>query len=49
MKILIIPGLTLPEVPEQDLARIQKAAGHNAQIIYGGAKVALGTVDLFRR
>jgi phosphoglycerate dehydrogenase-like enzyme len=33
MKILIIPGLTLPEVPEQDLARIQKAAGHNAQIV----------------
>jgi phosphoglycerate dehydrogenase-like enzyme len=33
MKILIIPGLTLPTVPEEDLARIQSVAGNNAQIV----------------
>ena len=33
MKILIIPGLTLPHVSDEDLARIKKVAGHNAQVV----------------
>jgi phosphoglycerate dehydrogenase-like enzyme len=33
MKILIIPGLTLPEVSDADLARIRAAAGAGAQVI----------------
>lgn len=33
MKILIIPGLTLPEVSIDDLDRIQFAAGGNAQVV----------------
>jgi phosphoglycerate dehydrogenase-like enzyme len=33
MKILIIPGLTLPEVSNHDLARIHDAAGPGADIV----------------
>jgi phosphoglycerate dehydrogenase-like enzyme len=33
MKILIIPGLTLPEISETDLAQIRQVAGDNAQIV----------------
>ena len=33
MKILIIPGLTLPDVSDEDLARIKGVAGNNAQVI----------------
>ena len=44
MKILIIPGLTLPQVPEQDLARIQEAAGHNAQVVIADPKDAASHV-----
>jgi len=33
MKILVIPGLTLPEVGEGDLARIRDAAGEGADVV----------------
>lgn len=33
MKILIIPGLTLPEVSAADIERIESAAGHNASVV----------------
>ena len=33
MKILIIPGLTLPEISETDLVQIRQVAGDNAQIV----------------
>ena len=40
MKILIIPGLTLPEVSEASLNEIKKAAGDNAQIVVTTQKEA---------
>ena len=33
MKVLVIPGLTLPEVAEDDLARIRDAAGPDADVV----------------
>jgi len=60
MKILVIPGLTLPEVSTTDLARIREAAGPGAEIIVArqqdaeqyadGVEVILGLVPatLFR-
>ena len=33
MKILIIPGLTLKEVPEKDLSRLQEIVGNNGQVV----------------
>ena len=40
MKILIIPGLTLPKVSDQDLERIRQAAGDDAQIVVTSQKEA---------
>jgi phosphoglycerate dehydrogenase-like enzyme len=40
MKILIIPGLTLPEVSSQDLARVQAAAGPDAEVLVTDIKGA---------
>ncbi len=40
MKILIIPGLTLPEVSEASLNEIKRAAGDNAQIVVTTQKEA---------
>lgn len=60
MKILIIPGLTLPEVSESDLERIRQAAGADAELVVckqreavqhgADTEVILGLVpeDLFR-
>jgi len=55
MKVLIIPGLTLPEVGEDDLERIRGAAGPHAEIVVtrleeaiahvGDADVVLGFVS----
>ncbi len=33
MKILIIPGLTLKEIPEKDLNRLQEIVGNNGQVV----------------
>ena len=54
MKILVIPGLTLPEVSERDLARIRTAAGPGAEVVISkqrdaeqhaeGVEVILGLV-----
>jgi phosphoglycerate dehydrogenase-like enzyme len=33
VKILVIPGLTLPEVDEEDVGRIREAAGQGAQVV----------------
>ena len=41
MKILIIPGLTLPDVSDEDLARIKGVAGNNAQVIVSTQKEAI--------
>lgn len=41
MKILIIPGLTLPSVSEEDLGRIKNVAGHNAQVIVSPHREAI--------
>jgi len=61
MKVLIIPGLTLPAIGRHDLARIREAAGSGAQVmvcspdealaIAGDAEVIFGLVppELFRR
>jgi phosphoglycerate dehydrogenase-like enzyme len=40
MKILIIPGLTLPEVSDEDLVRIRAAAGADAEVLVTGMKAA---------
>ena len=40
MKILIIPGLTLSKVSDQDLERIRQAAGDDAQIVVTSQKEA---------
>ncbi|MFP6795045.1 MAG: D-2-hydroxyacid dehydrogenase [Pseudomonadales bacterium] len=40
MKILIIPGLTLPEVSDQNLEAIRQAAGDNPQIVVTSQKEA---------
>ena len=40
MKILIIPGLTLPEISDQNLERIRQTAGGNAQIVVTSQKEA---------
>ncbi len=40
MKILIIPGLTLPEVLDEDLDRIRAAAGAGAEVLVTGMKAA---------
>ena len=40
MKILIIPGLTLPEVSDDDLARIRAAAGAGAKVVVTPARHA---------
>ncbi|MEM7348076.1 MAG: hypothetical protein AAF485_27920, partial [Chloroflexota bacterium] len=40
MKILIIPGLTLPEVTEDDLSRMRDVVGGNAQIVVTNHKEA---------
>lgn len=60
MKVLVIPGLTLPEVSETDLARICAAAGPGAEVVVSkqrdaehhvrGVEVILGLVPppLFR-
>lgn len=44
MKVLIIPGLTLPEVQEEDLERIRGAAGPNAEIVVTRLNDAIGHV-----
>ena len=41
MKILIIPGLTLPDISDQDLARIKGVAGHNAQVVVSPQREAI--------
>jgi D-2-hydroxyacid dehydrogenase (NADP+) len=41
VKILIIPGLTLPHVSDTDLARIKTIAGHNAQVVVSPQKEAI--------
>ncbi len=41
MKILIIPGLTLPNVSDDDLARIKAVAGHNAQVVVSPQREAI--------
>lgn len=41
MKILIIPGLTLPDVSDEDRARIKGVAGNNAQVIVSTQKEAI--------
>ena len=41
MKILIIPGLTLPDVSDEDLARIKGVAGNNAQVTVSTQKEAI--------
>jgi D-2-hydroxyacid dehydrogenase (NADP+) len=33
MKVLIIPGLTLPNVPEADLLHLRNLVGHNGEVI----------------
>lgn len=33
MKILVIPGLTLPQVPAEDIARMEAVAGEHAEVI----------------
>ena len=33
MKVLVIPGLTLPQVSETDLERIRSAAGPGAEVV----------------
>tara|TARA_E500000331_G_scaffold356067_1_gene413289 strand:+ start:615 stop:1580 length:966 start_codon:yes stop_codon:yes gene_type:complete len=45
VKIVIIPGLTLREVTNDDLARIQEVAGHNAQIVVSDAEDAINHVE----
>jgi len=40
VKILIIPGLTLPEISDQNLERIRQTAGGNAQIVVTSQKEA---------
>ena len=40
MKVLIIPGLTLPEVSADDLERIHAAAGPDAEVRVTGMKAA---------
>jgi len=40
MKILIIPGLTLPEVSDDDLERIRTAAGAGAHVVVTSARQA---------
>ena len=40
MKILIIPGLTLPDVSQDDLARIRTAAGVGARVVVTSARHA---------
>ncbi len=40
MKILIIPGLTLPDVSESDLQRIRAAAGPGAEVIVTSQRLA---------
>ena len=41
MKILIIPGLTLPNISDDDLARIKEVAGHNAQVVVSPQREAI--------
>ena len=41
MKILIIPGLTLPEVSDVNIDKMKSIAGHNAQIIVCPIKEAI--------
>ena len=33
MRVLVMPGLTLPEVTEAQLAQIQAAAGDDAEVV----------------
>lgn len=44
MKIVIIPGLTLPDISEEDLARIKAVAGHNAQVVVSPQREAIDHV-----
>ena len=45
MKIVIIPGLTLREVTDVDLSRIQEVAGHNAQVVVTDVEDAINHVE----
>ena len=40
MKIVILPGLTLPEVADHDLERIRRAGG-GAEVVVSNAEAAL--------
>lgn len=41
MKILVIPGLTLPEVSDNDLSRMREIVGGNAQLIVTNQREAI--------
>lgn len=45
MKILVIPGLTLPEVAESDLERIRLAAGSGADVVVCKQREAIEHAD----
>ncbi len=42
MKVLIIPGLTLPEVPQADLERLRTIVGHNGEVVVTDHRNAKG-------
>ena len=44
MKILVIPGLTLPEVGEETILEIEKAAGPGAEVVVAQQNEAIGHV-----
>lgn len=44
MKVLIIPGLTLPEVNDEDLARIRNAAGADTELVVSTPAAAIDHV-----
>src|SRR5215510_2896230 len=47
MKILLMPGLTLPEISADDVARVRAAAGSDAEVIVTTqAEAILGPVPL---
>jgi phosphoglycerate dehydrogenase-like enzyme len=45
MKVLVIPGLTLPEVSDADVERIRKAAGSDTKVVVCPLKQALEHAD----